>query len=120
MKKNKMIASGYIVNEEDLKVLASLYEVKEDNVSEESASADAVHHVVLKYRNSNAAEAPAAPMTFEDIAAEAEEMAIPSLKNPEEKIALSAPVMITYAKTKAFQNKMSGKINVHADIRYEC
>ena len=31
MKKNKMIASGYIVNEEDLKVLASLYEVKEES-----------------------------------------------------------------------------------------
>lgn len=117
-----MIASGYIVNEENLKISASLYEIKEDNASEESASADAVRHVVLKYRNSNAAEVPAAPMTFEDIAAEADEMSIPSLTNPEEKIAISAPVMIKYAKTKAFEHLNAEneiKVNVHADIRYE-
>lgn len=122
MTKHKMIATGYVVNEADLKVIASVYEEVANSASDESASAEPVYHVVLKYRNTNAAEVPAAPMTYDDIAAEAGEMSVPSLKNPEEKIVISAPVMIKYAKTKAFEHLNAAgevKVNVHADIRYE-
>lgn len=114
--KSELIASGEIKKEKDLVICASVYEV----ISEESGSASGAaesHYVTLFYNNRNADELPAAPLTYDDIAAVAGEMKVPGFAGKED-FELEAPIAIRYSKTKAFQRK-DGTLCVNAAIRYD-
>jgi len=114
---NKLIATGTIVDNEDVTIAASVYE----EVVEESGSGDATgnRYVTLSFKKYNADAMPAAPLTFDDIAGEVSgsngSLVVPGFGGAED-VELGAPTAIKYAKTKAFVK--DGKAQIYAALRY--
>lgn len=113
------IAAGEVLLEKDggevvKSITAAVYAEVAGN-SEESNAADSKKLVVLKYRNFNCDEDVAAPFGFEEIA-DGKTLKVPGV-NDNEDVTLSAPVVVKYSKTKAFES--NGKTVVYASLRYE-
>lgn len=113
---NRMIATGTLVDSEEMTIAASVYvDIKEDGTESTEAGA---HYVVLSYKKFNADAMPAAPITFEDIAGEVSgsgSLTVPGLDGHDD-VALSAPTAIRYSKTKAFV--ANDKAQIYAAMRY--
>lgn len=131
---HEILATGTVVEDKEkgFKVLATISketEVKEGS-SEESGAAASTLHVVLKMKSDDFGEIPAAPITFEDIKEMVEKaggkMAVHKLNSKDETVAIPTPMLVKYAKTKAFErtvkDKESGedvtKSFVRAEIRF--
>lgn len=131
---HEILATGTVVEDKEkgFKVLATISketEVKEGS-SEESGATTSKLHVVLKMKSDDFGEIPAAPITFEDIKEMVEkaggEMAVHKLNSKDETVAIPTPMLVKYAKTKAFErtvkDKESGedvtKSFVRAEIRF--
>lgn len=112
---NKLIATGTIVDNENVTIAASVYE---EIPGEESNSGDAAgsHYVTLSCKKYNADAMPTAPWGFSEIAGEAsgDSLVVPGLDG--EDVVLEAPTAIKYAKTKAFVK--DGKAQIYAALRY--
>jgi len=120
---NKLIATGTVMEEEDVKIVASVY-VDLDEEGKESTEAGA-HYVVLSYRNDNAEAQPVDAMTYADIAegadSDADEsgeggMVVPGFDGHDD-VTLDAPIAVRYSKTKSFMRN-DGTIQVYAALRY--
>lgn len=118
---NKLIATGTVMEDENVKVVASVY-VDLDEEGKESAEAGS-HYVTLSYRNDDAETQPADAMTYADIAGEEVEdesgeggMVVPGFDGHDD-VALEAPMAVRYSKTKSFMRK-DGTIQVYAALRY--
>ena len=99
---NKMIATGTLVDSEEMTIVASIY-VDLTADCEESTEAGA-HYAVVSYKKYNADAMPVAPITFEDIAGEVSgsgSLNVPGVAGHED-VELAAPTAIRYSKTKAF------------------
>ena len=131
---HEILATGTVVENKEtgFKVLATISketEVKEGS-SEESGATASKLHVVLKMKSDDFGEIPATPITFKDIADAVKdasgEMAVHKLNSKDETVAIPEPVMITYAKTKAFERAVKDKESsedvkksfVRAEIRF--
>lgn len=131
---HEILATGTVVEDKEkgFKVLATISketEVKEGS-SEESGATTSKLHVVLKMKSDDFGEIPAAPITFEDIKEMVEkaggEMVVHKLNSKDETVAIPTPMLVKYAKTKAFErtvkDKESGedvtKSFVRAEIRF--
>ena len=117
---SKIIASGKIIENEDLVVTATVAEEIAKSEESASSSGEASYIVYLTAKQFNAAELPVNPLTYADIAelVEAESgaaMEVPTL-DKKSTVALDAPVAIKYAKTKAFE--YANKICVFTTLRY--
>lgn len=112
---NKLIATGTIVDTDQVTIAASVYE----EVAEESGSGDATgtRYVTLSCKKYNADEMPATPWGYEEIAGEAsgEGLVVPGFNGGDD-VTLAAPTAIKYAKTKAFVK--DGKAQIYAALRY--
>ena len=112
---NKLIATGTIVDNEEVTIAASVYE----EVGEESGSGDAAgsRYVTLSFKKYNADAMPVDPITFADITGEASggSLVVPGFGGGED-VELGAPTAIKYAKTKAFVK--DGKAQIYAALRY--
>lgn len=118
---NKLIATGTVVEDENVKIVASVY-VDLDEEGKESTE-DGAHYVTLSYRDNNADLQPIDAVTFDDIASVAEGdesgetgMVVPGF-NGHEDVELEAPMAVRYSKTKSFMRK-DGTIQVYAALRY--
>ena len=111
---NKLIATGIIVDNDEVTIAASVYE----EVVEESGSGDAAgnRYVTLSCKKYNADEMPSAPWGFSEIAGEASgDLVVPGFGGGDD-VTLAAPTAVKYAKTKAFVK--DGKAQVYAALRY--
>ena len=130
---HEILATGTVVEDKEkgFKVLATISketEVKEGS-SEESGAAESKLHVVLKMKSDDFGET-VSPVTIEDIADAVKgaggEMAVHKLNSKDETVAIPTPMLVKYAKTKAFErtvkDKESGedvtKSFVRAEIRF--
>jgi len=129
--KHEILASGTVINADNLKVLATISKVTKQGIPSESASNAAEEsgttsdlHVVVKMKSDDFGDTPAAPISFEDIVKAVEaaggEMIVPVLGSDKETLYVPEPVMITYAKTKSFKRmgKDGMKECIRAEIRF--
>ena len=125
---HEILATGTVVEDKEkgFKVLATISketEVKEGS-SEESGAAASELHVVLKMKSDDFGEIPATPITFEDIKEMVEKaggkMAVHKLNSKDETVAIPTPMLVKYAKTKAFERTVKDvtKSFVRAEIRF--
>jgi S-methylmethionine-dependent homocysteine/selenocysteine methylase len=124
---NKLIATGTVLEENEVKIVASVYvDLMEDGSESTEVGA---HYVTLSYANGNAEAQPMDAMTFADIAAAAgakeesgaeEESAaglvVPGFEGHAD-VELAAPFAVKYSKTKAFM-RVDGTVQVNAAMRY--
>lgn len=117
----KLIATGLVVDSDDLSLAASVYaefDEKGDEIEEGS------HYVVLKLSARNQDAMPTDALSFDDImtAVESDESgqtaggAVPGFDGHDD-VTLSAPAEVVYSKTKAFKNH-DGVPQVYAQLRY--
>lgn len=122
---NKLIATGYLVKSENLIVTASVYANLDEAGKELSEPGD--RYAILKMTNRNAEALATDALGYNDImntsheeSGDAEpitvENSVPGF-NGHDDVELSAPVSITYSKTKSFLNK-EGKPQVYAQMRF--
>lgn len=119
---NKLIATGTVLEENEVKIVASVYvDLMEDGSESTEVGA---HYVTLSYANGNAEAQPMDAMTFADIAAAAgakEESAAAGLVVPgfegHADVELAAPFAVKYSKTKSFM-RVDGTVQVNAAMRY--
>lgn len=118
----KLIATGLVVDSDDLSLAASVYaEFDEEGVEVEEEGA---HYVVLKLSARNQDAMPTDALSFDDImtAVESDESgqtaggAVPGFDGHDD-VTLSAPAEVIYSKTKAFKNH-DGVPQVYAQLRY--
>lgn len=125
---NKLIATGTVLEENEVKIVASVYvDLMEDGSESTEVGA---HYVTLSYANGNAEAQPMDAMTFADIAAATgakeesgaeEESAATGLVVPgfegHADVELAAPFAVRYSKTKSFM-RVDGTVQVNAAMRY--
>lgn len=116
----EIIASGEIVNTENLVVTAT---VAVETTEDSGESAAAKYSVYLNVKKYNADALPAEPLTYDTIAEMVEEesseaagMVVPGINGGED-VTLEAPTAIKYAKTKAFEG--DNGVCVFGTLRYE-
>lgn len=128
----KCIASGTILRELDKEsgklvkeIVATVYAeyVCTDDSNcmcscedESGCCSEGMKSVVLKYKNFKCEEDIAAPLSYEDIAAEGGEMTVPGIGGHAD-VALEAPVVVKYSKTRTYE--FEGNTVVSASIRYK-
>ena len=111
----KLIATGTVVDNEEVTIAASVYE---EVTGEESGSGEAgAHYVTLSCKKYDADEMPAKPWAYEDILGEASagELVVPGFGGHDD-VTLAEPTAVKYAKTKAFVR--NGKAQIYAALRY--
>jgi hypothetical protein len=126
---NKLIATGTVKDDGNVKVVASIYA----DFDEEGKEVEEVgsHYVVLSYREDDAEVQPMDAMTYADILEKAkeesgsgdnesdeaaDEMVVPGAEGHDD-VELQAPFAVRYSKTKAFMRN-DGTIQVYAALRY--
>lgn len=124
---NKLIATGTVKDDGNIKVVASVYA----DIDEKGKEIEEVgsHYVVLSYREDDAEVQPMDSMTYTDILEKAKEesgadesgdiagdMVVPGYEGHDD-VDLKAPFAVRYSKTKAFMRK-DGTIQVYAALRY--
>ena len=131
---NKLIATGTVKDDGNVKVVASVYA----DIDEKGKEIEEVgsHYVVLSYREDDAEVQPMDSMTYADILEKAKEesgsgadesaadesgdtagdMVVPGDEGHDD-VDLKAPFAVRYSKTKAFTRK-DGTIQVYAALRY--
>lgn len=113
---SKVIASGKVVDTEDLLVSAEVAEVYAD-ANDESGSAAAEKHIVSLYvKQMNVDSMPADALTYAEIAEMAGEMVVPGVAGHDD-VTLEEPVAVKSSKMKAFM--YHGAANVICNLRYE-
>lgn len=118
---NKLIATGTVMEDENVKIVASVY-VDLDEEGKESIE-EGSHYVVLSYRNDKADMQPVDAVTFDEIASVTDSdesgeagMVVPGF-NGHDNVDLEAPMAVRYSKTKSFMRN-DGTIQVYAALRY--
>lgn len=123
---NKLIATGTVKDDDNVKVVASVYAEfdKEGKESTETGS----HYVVLSFRENNAEVQPIDAVTFADIFEKAQSesdseesggasgMVVPGYEDHDD-VSLQEPFAVRYSKTKSFMRN-DGTIQVYAALRY--
>lgn len=115
----KIVASGKVVDTEDLKIVAEVAAVYADDESgSNSGSGVAEKHIVsLRVKNYNVEEMPTDVMGYAAIAELAGgDMVVPGI-NGNDDVTLEEPVAVKSNKMKAFMYK--GAANVICNLRYE-
>ena len=115
---SKVIASGKVVDTEDLLVSAEVAEVYADaNDDSGSGSAAAEKHIVSLYvKQMNVDSMPADALTYAEIAEIAGEMVVPGVAGHDD-VTLEEPIAVKSSKMKAFM--YHGAANVICNLRYE-
>jgi hypothetical protein len=119
---SKVIASGKVVDTDDLLVSAEVAAVyangnESGSAAEESGSAAVEKHIVSLYvKQMNVDSLPVDALTYADIAEMAGEMVVPGVAGHED-VALEEPVAVKSSKMKAFMYQ--GAANVICNLRYE-
>ena len=116
---SKIIATGKVVDTEDLKISAEVAEVYADANDESGSASGAVekHIVSLHVKQFNADSMPTDVMGYDAIAEMAGgDMVVPGVAGHED-VTLEAPVAVKSDKMKAFMH--NGAANVIINLRYE-
>lgn len=114
----ELVASGMIVDTDDLKIAASVYfegNNESGSTSGNASGEEGTYEVTLKAKNYNCDDLAADAMKFADLEKWCDELVVPGY-GENDAVVLEAPAAIRYSKTKSFE--CNGKYCTFFSLRY--